>query len=178
MGALLFLDIETLGIAPGSAIWEVAAQRFEGGVLQGQMSVFVMHDINAVDPDLPQSFRDDYAERYQAELAIGIRPMFERLERFSEGAMVCGSNVSFDMERLERLAEQWNAVPPTWHYHPKDVPDMVHGYLWGRGVRPAQPWRTNFLSQAIGVDPNQYARHTALGDVQWCRAMWEAIGGQ
>ena len=173
---LLFLDIETLGVTPGVAIWEVAAARFEDGRLQGTMSTFVQHDSDRCDPDLPQSFLDDYLLRFVPSAAQHPKEVLDALSRFAEGgAIVCGSNPRFDMDRLEALAAEQGVQAPPWHYHPNDVPGMVHGYLLGKGIRPAPPHRSDFLSQAIGVDPRDYDRHTAVGDVWWCRALWDAI---
>lgn len=174
---LLFLDIETLGVKPTAPIWEVAAMRFEGGTFQGSTQVFMRHDPDDMDPELPQRFQLDYRTRYDTETAKHPKWVLERLQRMAEGrAIVCGSNARFDMDMLERLAAAHGVDAPGWHYHPNDVPNMVHGYLLGRGIAPAQPWRTDFMSQAIGIDPRDFDRHTALGDAQWCRAMWEAIG--
>lgn len=176
---LLFLDIETLGVTPGVAIWEVAAARFENGRLVGDMSVFVDHDPDRMDRDLPQSFVDDYMDRFAPNAAVHPKKMLDMLGRYAEGrAIVCGSNPRFDMDRLERLADEHGVPAPPWHYHPHDIPSMVHGYLLGKGITPAPPWRSNFLSQAIGVDPRDYERHTAAGDVWWTRAMWYTIGGR
>lgn len=175
---LLFLDIETLGTSPDVAVWEVAAARFEDEKLQGHMSVFVRHDPDLRDADLPDSFAADYAARYDHAVAAHPVDALHILSRYAEGgAIVCGSNPRFDMDRLERLADVHAVPAPSWHYHPHDIPSMVHGYLLGKGIAPAPPWRSNFLSQAIGVDPRDYDRHTALGDVWWCRAMWAEITG-
>ncbi|WP_431231491.1 hypothetical protein ACQ856_18185 [Mycolicibacterium psychrotolerans] len=175
----LFLDIETLGIAPGSAIWEVAAARFEDGLLVDHGEWFVGHDPDQRDPTLPQSFLDDYAARYDPDDAVYPATMLDRLSRLAEGrAIVCGSNPRFDMDRIEALAAEHGVPAPGWHYHPNDVPGLALGYLWGKGIHPAPPHRSDFLSQCVGVDPRDYDRHTAAGDVWWCRAVWEAIGGR
>lgn len=175
---LLFLDIETLGVAPGSAIWEVAAARFDGNRIDGSMTTFVRHDPERRDPTLPESFLADYAARYDSNAACHPKRMLANLAAMAEGRpIVCGSNPRFDMDRLEALAAEHGVPAPGWHYHPHDIPSMAHGYLLGKGITPAPPWRSNFLSQCIGVDPSDYERHTAAGDVWWCRALWDAIVG-
>ncbi|ALF00284.1 exonuclease [Mycobacterium phage Evanesce] len=173
---LLFLDIETLGVTPGAAIWEVAAARFEGERLVGHMHAFVLHDPNHLDRGLPEAYARDYANRYDDAAALHPETVLATLDRFAEGrAIVCGSNPRFDMDRLEALAADEGVSAPGWHYHPNDIPGMVHGYLLGRGIAPAPPWRTDFMSQCIGVDPRDYDRHTAEGDVWWTVAMRHAI---
>jgi DNA polymerase III epsilon subunit-like protein len=42
----------------------------------------------------------------------------------------------------------------------------------------ALPWNSNQLSRRLGVDPDNFARHTAMGDVQWCLAQWRAMNGE
>lgn len=175
---LLFLDIETLGTTPGVAIWEVAAARFENERLVGHTSMFVRHDPDRRDPDLPEAFVTDYARRFDVEEARHPKFVLDTLSRYAEGgAIVCGSNPRFDMDHLEGLAAEHDVAVPPWHYHPHDLPSMVHGYLLGKGIAPAPPWRSNFLSQALGIDPREYERHTAEGDVWWCRALWAEMTG-
>lgn len=176
--ALLFIDIETLGVTPDSAIWEVAAARVEDGRIQGTMSTFVKHNPDAIDPDLPPSFQVDYRKRYDPETAQPPRKVLDTITRYAEGrAIVCGSNPGFDTRMLEALAGAHGVPPPPWHYHPIDVPTLVHGYLLGRGINPTPPWKSDFLSRIIGVDPDQFDRHTAMGDVEWVMAQWDAVMG-
>ena len=39
------------------------------------------------------------------------------------------------------------------------------------------PWSSDGLSSAVGVDPEQFERHTAMGDVRWVMAQWDAVMG-
>lgn len=39
------------------------------------------------------------------------------------------------------------------------------------------PWKSDALSRAVGVDPEQFDRHTALGDAYWAKAIYEAVMG-
>lgn len=174
--SLLFLDIESLGVTPGVAVWEVAARRVENGRSVGSMSVFVQHDPRARDADYPDSMADDYAARYDHRQAVTAAEVLARLHNFAEGrVIVCGSNPSFDMQHLEHLAVTFGVDVPPWHYHPLDIPTLVHGYLLGKGIAPAQPWTSEFMSRCVGVDPRDYGRHTAMGDVEWACAMWQAV---
>lgn len=179
---LLFLDTECLGTQPHHATWEIAWRQPLSMVGDStevrhdyKWSFFVQHDPEARDPDLPQSFVDDYEKRFDPEAAIPMKEVLERLARFAKDrALVLGSNPSFDMTRLEAAAEK-EGIELGWHYHGIDVPAMAHGWLLGRGVQPAQPWRSDFLSQACGVDPAAFDRHTAMGDCLWTRALWNRI---
>jgi hypothetical protein len=84
-------------------------------------------------------------------------------------------------------------VLPTWHYHLVDVEALAAGVVaemrrntrggmtWGRGcaigdpISPEPPWSSSDLSRAMGVDPDDFDRHTALGDAQWAKAIYEAV---
>lgn len=175
---LLFLDTETVGINPAAPIWEIAAVRIEPTGSATHFETLVAHDPGDWLLTLPKLFVDDYKKRYDADQAAHPRVAVERLAKITEGAIVCGSNPSFDIERLERLAYQQQLPEPFgWHYHPFDIPTLAHGYLLGRGIAPAPPWKSDFLSRIVGVDPADFDRHTAMGDCEWTLAMWKAVTG-
>lgn len=183
---LLFLDCETLGLEKDAPIWEIAAIRVEGNRRQEEppkihnrvtvWSGFVQHDSSKADSNLPYSYREDYEQRFDPYFARGIPDALEVIRILADGAVVCGSNPWFDMDLLKNLAIA-NDVDPEfgWHYHPIDVPTLVHGWLLGKGVTPAPPWKSDLLSQVIGVDPTSFDRHTAKGDALWCKEMWEKV---
>lgn len=37
------------------------------------------------------------------------------------------------------------------------------------------PWNSTELSEAVGVDRNQFEKHTALGDARWAKAIYDAV---
>lgn len=39
------------------------------------------------------------------------------------------------------------------------------------------PWNSNDMSRAVGVEPDDFDRHTALGDARWAKAIYEAVMG-
>lgn len=39
------------------------------------------------------------------------------------------------------------------------------------------PWKSNDLSRAVGVNPDHFDRHSALGDARWAKAIYEAVMG-
>ena len=80
--------------------------------------------------------------------------------------------------------ETAHGFEPGWHYHLIDVENLAVGYLAGRGDNPAPdaigrhvslPWDSNALSLAVGVDPDRFARHTAMGDVLWAKAIYDTV---
>jgi hypothetical protein len=120
--------------------------------------------------------------------------------RLTHNAQLVGAVISFDADRLWRLLTA-NGVQPSWHYHIVDVEALVVGYLRGlyafAGNNLAidlpieahgktyttvseittHPWDSAALSKAVGVDPADFDRHTAAGDVLWARALHDAVMG-
>lgn len=173
---ILFLDCETLGLDLAAPIWEVAAIRVgDTGMVEDVLTMFVEHDPADWVQTLPASFQDDYERRYSADQAKTEAKVVRALAMMiTPGTVVAGSNPSFDMQRLEPIAEKHSMTLP-WHYRPEDIPTLARGWLYGRGVYPAPPWKSDFISQACGVDPRDYDRHTALGDCEWALALWRAV---
>lgn len=113
---------------------------------------------------------------------------------------LCGAVPSFDEERLRRLLRS-QGVLPRWHYHLIDVEALAAGYIagarnavsaatsltgealwagtkaWAASEGPsAEPlWNSGDLSRAVGVNPDDYDRHTALGDARWAAAIYKAV---
>jgi DNA polymerase III epsilon subunit-like protein len=117
----------------------------------------------------------------------GLRDWAALFAEVTDGAHLVGAVISFDEERLRRLMRRHGACP-TWHYHIIDVEALAAGWLaaghdWDEGppspfgdkARP--PWDSSELSAAVGVDPEKFDRHTAMGDAQWARAIYDAVMG-
>lgn len=45
----------------------------------------------------------------------------------------------------------------------------------GCGTVLLPPWDSNDLSRAVGVDPDLFKRHTAMGDALWAAAIYERV---
>lgn len=179
---LVFLDVETLGLKPLAPIWEFAAIRREVNgsfICNTKVELFIQHDPTGWldDPDYPESFKADYRARFDPAKAMPESRAAEIIASYvADGAVVHASNPGFDMERIAILLAR-NGIEPGWHYHPIDVPTLAQGYLAARRELPEQPWKSDTLSLAAGVDPADYARHTALGDVLWTQTLYDAVMG-
>lgn len=92
----------------------------------------------------------------------------------ADKALIHGSNPHFDMETLApRMREA--GYQPGWAYHPKDLPNMIEGWLAGRGLpQPAEP-KSDALFAAAGLDLDRYERHTALDDARLCRDAFDVV---
>lgn len=134
-----------------------------------------------------------------------LTPLSEFAESFAamtRGRHLVGAVVSFDEERLRKLLRA-NGACNEWHYHIIDVEALCIGYINGlrEGLEIAGldnvdspivaasdtaidiantlPWKSEDLSRAVGVDPTlpEYAKHTAMGDARWAKALYEKVTG-
>lgn len=176
---ICIIDCETLGIEEADPIWEVSAALIHpDGTILDCADMLVVHYPNDDWIDKrPEAMQADYAARYSSRHAWLPSQAAKRIQAITDGAIVAGSNPMFDMIRLARLLHR-SAYLPKWHYHPMDIPDLVHGYLRGRGITVEQPWKSDRLSAAAGINPDDYQRHTAGGDVAWCLDMYRTVIGQ
>ena len=182
---LVFLDTETCGLDYSSPIWEVAAIRRDPDGTLTEYHAFVEHDVAAA-AELPESFRADHDSRYQAHVATrpfgvvdDLRVLFAAPDDYRQRAHVAGMVPSFDTERIGRLFRIWADGEVPWHHHLIDVETLAVGFLQAStayGYGPA-PWDSEDLSRQLGVDPNQFERHTAMGDVRWSMAIYDAVMG-
>lgn len=176
---LVFADIEVLGLEVGCPIWEFAAIRtHREGIELARDAFFLRHSQTGVDAwlsKLPDSFAADYRARYDHAAALLPWESVPRIAAITKGGVkLVGSNPAFDAAHLEPLMRH-NGYEPTWHYHPLDIPSMILGVLAAQGRLAEQTdWRSDALSRAIGVDPDDYDRHTAMGDAAWTLAQWRA----
>lgn len=181
---IVFLDTETLGLDRRAPIWEFAAVRLRGNEIVSTEEWFVGHDHGYGTNGLPEVFAADYRTRYDADVAVSPAAAAKAIATITSDAIVAGSNPSFDMDRLGLLLRHYG-YEPGWHYHPLDIPSMVVGQVARSGLHlPARrtpprplPWNSSQLSRRLSVDPDDFARHTAMGDVQWCLAQWRAMNG-
>jgi len=190
MTAVVFLDTETTGLNPlTDHVWEVAALRCELGQ-PAEALHFLVDNAPPGDEYLASKFAADYRARYNPERAVVRAVAATRLRDIFRGrAHMVGAVPSFDAERLgvmRRLAGF--DEPDPWHYHLIDVEILAVGYLRAKrkfgAYRPGQieealalPYDSNLVSRAVGVEPDEFDRHTAMGDVLWAKAIYDAVMG-
>jgi len=114
-----------------------------------------------------------------------------RVESATRGAHIVGAVPNFDTETLGTRMRA-RRICPSWHHHLIDVEALAVGWLHRHAAvlenRQANvdeaaalretakpPWRSDDLSRAIGVDPDKFDRHTALGDAAWAMAIYDTI---
>lgn len=180
---LAICDVETTGLdAEVHEIWEVALITVdELGVLEDARGAhrpvvevsehhwFLPVDLGRADAKSLEITR--YHERTLGARLSRSGHFARGFAALTRGRHLVGAVPSFDEERLRKLLRR-NGACPEWHYHLVDVEALVAGKL---GIRP--PWVSDELSRAIGVDPEQFVRHSAMGDARWARALYEAVFG-
>jgi hypothetical protein len=181
MSDLVFVDTETLGIESNSPVWEFAAIRrsYHGkGFSEKKYHCFIEHRPWPHLKWLPDEFKVDYLKRYRHAAPgdiVSKKQAADIIDEATQGAHVVGAVPNFDTERLARLLYRNGIKPPAWHYHLVDVENLIVGYLAAKGELMQPPWKSDDLSRAIGVEPKNFERHTAMGDVKWIRAQYDAI---
>lgn len=183
---IVFLDCETLGLKRDAPIWEFAAIRLRGNEIVAMEEFLIRHDEDYGTNDLPEAFAEDYRTRFQHQAARGTHDAALAIHGITEEAIIAGSNPSFDMDRLELLLREEFLIP-SWHHHPLDIPSMVLGQIarsvvaatveLGEEIGLLLKWNSNQLSRRLTVNPDDFPRHTAMGDVQWCLAQWQKMNG-
>lgn len=184
MSDIVFMDTETLGVHLASPIWEFAAIRRNSDGSELSLHLLIHHDVHPWFDDLPEQFQRDYLNRWDGAAAIEQDHAADRICAFlADRPHIVGAVPNFDTERIDHQLLHPHGLVAPWHYHLVDVENLAVGYL--RGLYAAQgqampidpPWKSDELSAAIGVDPAQFDRHTAMGDVLWVRAQYDAIMG-
>ena len=168
---LVFCDCETTGLNPFlHEPWEVGV-------------IFVVEGMDPVEKRwlLPV----DHLE-WSEPAALKIGGFLQRHDRdkltdpglfahefmqMTRDAIIVGVNPTFDIQMLTHYLFQHGGVP-TWHYQPVCLSNLIAGKF---GKPP--PWRSHELSRLVGVNPDAFDRHSALGDCRWTKAMYDALYG-
>jgi hypothetical protein len=195
---IIFVDCETTGLEPDADIWEFAGIRSNPDGASEQLHLFIKHS-RAECSQLPESFLADHRARFphhpnsRREAANKICAFLG--QRDGEGKPIwIGSAPDFDAQRVGRLIrrhanrrsewvssplgghQEWYPRQPEWDHQLVGVVPLMLGYLAAKG-EPIPEHRSEALSRAIGVDPDQFERHTALGDVLWTVAIYDRVMG-
>ncbi|WP_454232189.1 hypothetical protein [Mycolicibacterium fortuitum] len=179
MSDIVFMDTETLGVELDSPIWEFAAVRRDGETgVESELHLFIQHDPDGWLDELPDSFANDYRARFDESNAFCRSGAARSIASFLGGRPhVVGAVPNFDTARISHQLLAPRGILDPWHYHLIDVENLAAGFLAATAFPIQPPWNSNELSAAVGVDPEQFDRHTAMGDVLWVRAQYDAVMG-
>lgn len=198
MAKLAFVDCETTGLDPTRhQIWELAIILEEDGktreyAWQLPVNLFLA-DPNGlrigrfyerrskIDRRVPLASHHKVLWGNSETTWQGAGPIVaetaETVAVLLDGAHMVGAVPSFDASFLTPWLNS-HGQAATWHYHLVDVEAMAAGWLAGSGTAlqaASLPWDSDVLSGAVGVDPDDFDRHTALGDAKWSRAIYHAV---
>lgn len=190
--SVAFIDTETTGLDPElNPVWEIAVILPDGPdkgehVWQVRVPELVLTTDSDPAPERPYIStwvveNTGYGSRYNRTKAIGAMAAVQRFARLVEGRHLVGAVVSFDEERLRAMYREHvepRATRMPWHYHLIDVEALAVGYLAANGLPVSLPWKSDDLSDALGIAPPAPGeRHTALADARWAKAIYEAVTG-
>jgi DNA polymerase III epsilon subunit-like protein len=164
--AVVFCDTETTGLDPTRhEVWEIAVIEEDGT----EYSWAMWPDLSVADPNALRinRFYERAANLEWAEHS-GVAADVARL---TAGAHLVGAVPSFDAGFLDPFLRRFGYCG-AWHYHVVCAETLVAGRL-----QLPPPWDSQDLSRQMGVDPDQFERHTALGDARWAKALYDAVMG-
>ena len=191
------VDLETTGLDPSRhEPWEFGLIVRDDANTTGDTEYLLRVEPNLryADPDSLRTCRyyertadmEDPDEAGAWNLADGTlnwwspgRRVAHELARMLDNSVLVGANAHFDAGFLARwLPEHGQAY--TAHYRPMCVTTMGYGYLRGLGKADGLRWplSSDEVSRALGVDPGDYDRHSALGDCRWACAQLDVITGE
>lgn len=177
-----FIDCETTGLDPTRHVpWEIAIiiddQEYSWILMLTEAELAAAEPMalkiggwytRAGELSYPQSAQS--ASKVQHKVQYFERQaLADRIVKLIGERHIVGAVPSFDDRFVGDFCRLW-VRPPIWHYHLVDIEAMAAGAL-----RQEPPWKSNDLSRAVGVDPEQFDRHTALGDARWNKAVYTKI---
>lgn len=202
MTKIIFADTETTSLRSDRRAWEVGLI-VRDGYQDGEFRWFIRAedlDLGNADPMALKVGR--FYERHPDFLPGSITPegdrshpeeyVLRKVERWTRGAHLVGAVVNFDADVLGTRMRA-HGILPAWHYHLCCVENLAAGWLMAHAASLEQdghaerarelreiatpPWNSDELSRAVGAEPDEDARHTALGDAAWARDVYDAVTG-
>ena len=197
---VVFLDTETTGLHERRMPWEIGlitrtpGTDPDGGLTDVEHHWFVhpadlrWYERDRVALDIGRFWDRHPHAAYLSDggdpLTAPDRPDVVRLhealallaQHVADRQRVAGSHPAFDMQVLGREMAAVG-ITPGWHYHPDDVPSLIRGWLRGKGRPLPDQCRSDDLCRAIGLEPDWYDRHTALGDCRLFRDAYDLVEG-
>lgn len=184
--AVAFLDTETTKLARLRRPWEIALiLRPAGGRRADDVEHHWFIDLADVHLWTADPIALNIGRFYQRHPDIvetspnasdPLSHVLVELERLTRGAVIAGSNPAFDTDMLDRLMRERHVLP-SWYHHPEDVPTLVRGWLAGKGLTVPAERKTDQILASAGLNLDQYARHTAMGDCRLFRDGYDLVEG-
>lgn len=166
--SVAFVDVETTGLNPHfHEVWEIGLIVDEVEY-EWQLAV----DLRKADPAALRVGRF-----YERRGSVDDPTLVARaIAGLTANRHLAGMNPAFDAAFLSKFLHV-NGYKDAWEYHLIDCEALMIGYLRGKGSIVIPPWNSSDLSSEIGVAAAAFDRHTALGDAQWAKAVYERVMG-
>jgi hypothetical protein len=166
---IAFAGVSTTGLcAEMHEIWEAALIVSEEGreqVYTWQLPI----NLERTDPAVLElsHFR---GRRLPDHQLAGLSGFADALTELTVGVHLVCVRAEFTGEFLRRLLHRHGCVEG-WH-HLVDAESLAAGRL-----ATPPPWDLRKLSSVLGVNVDQFATDTAIGNAQWAKAVYEATVG-
>ena len=202
-GRLFAVDVETTGLSPERHFaWDIAAAAEDGTERQW----FVRPDLRTADPfalrigryyERTASLLPPLSRKQGPKWSDPAKAAME-IACLLDGAVLLGHNPQFDAAMIGAFLHRQGHVLTADH-HQVDTGTLVTGFMAGlrRGFQDtAAGTRTSAtaalldaryplpkgrhladMARAVGVDPDAYEAHTALGDARLALAVYRAVMG-
>ena len=165
----MWADTETTGVGPDRRIWEIAAIRGS----RERVWVVTDVDLTAADPDSLKfgGFYDRHSSLATGPDEVsGTRYLHEadvarEVAEFLDGCTVFTAIPEFNLVPLAAMLRR-HGLEPSWHYRTRCIESFVAGCL------AEDAGGLQDCVRALGLDPADYAGHTALGDARMVRDCW------
>lgn len=95
------------------------------------------------------------------------------VEALIRGAHIVCSVPDFDVDVLRRRMRK-HGICPSMHYHLICAEVLAAGFLAGIGKQVPVPWTSEDLYRGLGINPDGFELHTAIGDARLARAVFDA----
>lgn len=178
MTALCFVDTETTSLDPHTRVaWDVGLIRREEDGTEKRTSFFVeLTNREFIAADSVSLEIGRYDERYDPVEAISKRSAAAIIAEYTDDAVLAAATPDFDALGLQNILEA-AGLSPKWHYKLLDVTTFANGVLFALGkIEVGELWPSSLgnVAEWLGVDVNESARHTALGDAEYHMAVYDA----
>ena len=168
---VVFLDLETTGLDPDRhEIWDIGIINEDGK--EWNPLIYPVHPETADPTSLRMNgYYDVFGSigPKKGRHTSARKDIAAILAESLAGKHIVGAVPSFDAAFLERFLRA-QGYAPAWHYHLVDVEAMAAGRL-----QLIPPWDSDNISRRLGVNPDLFERHTAIGDARWAKALYEAV---
>lgn len=186
----MFVDCETTSLRHDRRAWNIGLIRRYAATGREHSEEIIIHDVDLTEAD-PFALRiGHFWERHplvsgnpgqaqiintEAEAALCLFHLVAPQVHDGQVAPVhiVGAVPNFDVDTFTRMFARHRLMWPA-HYHLIDAETLALGALAARGIQVEYPFTGEELSERLGVDMSRYARHTALGDAEWARDLYDA----